>query len=72
MAERVDLYSYVPPLGDNITVSIDPFLMDDSVPTEDNIEWAVKRLCNHCSRGSSGMRAKHLRGWLEAVRKKDR
>ena len=50
-AERVDLYSYVPPPGDNIPVSIDPFPVEDSVPTEDEIEWAVKQLHNHCSGG---------------------
>ena len=40
MAERVELYSYVPPPGENIPVSIDPFPVDDSVPMEDEIEWA--------------------------------
>ena len=39
-AERVELYSYVPPPGENIPVSIDPFPVDDSVPMEDEIEWA--------------------------------
>ena len=40
-AELVDLYSYVPPPGDNISVSVDPFPVDDLVPTEEKIEWAV-------------------------------
>ena len=62
MAEWVDLYSYVPPPGANISISVEPFPMDDSVPTEDKIEWAVKRLQNHRSRGASGMRAEHLKG----------
>ena len=30
-AERVDLYSYVPPPGDNLPVSVDPFPVDDLV-----------------------------------------
>ena len=42
------------------------------VTTEDDIEWAVTRLCNHCSGGPSRMRAEHLKGWLAAVRKKER
>ena len=33
MAERVELYSYVPPLGANIPISVEPFPVDDSVPT---------------------------------------
>ena len=60
-AERVALYSYVPPPGENIPISIRPFLVDESVPEEDEIEWAVKRLCNNRSRGPSGMRAEHLK-----------
>ena len=47
--ERVDLYRYVPPPGENIPVSVDPFPVEDLVSTEDEIDWAVKLLCNHRS-----------------------
>ena len=47
MAERVALYSGVPPPGDNIPVAIEPFEVKDSVPEEGEIEWAVKRLCEY-------------------------
>ena len=40
--ERVYLYRYIPPLGANITISVEPFPVDGSVPTEDEIEWVVK------------------------------
>ena len=50
-AERVELYSYVPPPWTNIPISEQPFQVDESVPTEDKIEWAVMRLRDHCSRG---------------------
>ena len=36
--ERLDLYSYVPPPETNIPISLQPFLVEYSVPTEDNIE----------------------------------
>ena len=68
----MDLYSYVPPPGANTPISVEPFLVDDSVPMEDDIYWAVKRLQNHHSREPSGMRAEHLKGWLAAARKKER
>ena len=71
-AEQVELYSYVPPPGDDIPVSIEPFLVNYSVPTEENINWAVTQLCNCRSGGASRMRAEHLKGWLAAVRKKER
>ena len=51
--ERVQLYSYVSPPGMNIPISVQPFPMDDSVPTEDEIEWAVTQLYNHRSGGPS-------------------
>ena len=41
MEERVELYSYVPSLGKNIPISVQPFPVDDSDLTEDEIEWAV-------------------------------
>ena len=50
-AERVELYSYVPPLGTNISISVQPFPVDDLVPKEDEIEWAVTQLRNHRSGG---------------------
>ena len=65
----MELYSYVPPLGMNISIFVQPFLVDDSVPTEDEIEWAVTRLCNHRSRGPSGMRSEHLKRWLATAQK---
>ena len=50
-AERVALYSYVPPPGENIPISISPFQVDNSVPEEGEIKWAVKRLRNNRSGG---------------------
>ena len=46
--------------------------MDDLLPTEDDIEWAVKRLQNHRSGGPFGMRDKHLKGWIAAAKRKER
>ena len=36
--ERVELYSYVPPPGTNIPISVQPFPVEYSVPTEDEID----------------------------------
>ena len=44
MSEQVELYSYVPPPGENNPVSVEPLPVDNLVPTEENIEWAVTRL----------------------------
>ena len=40
-----------PPPGDTIPVTIEPFEVEDGVPTEVE-EWAVKRLQNNCAGGA--------------------
>ena len=62
-AERVTLYSRIPPPGDNIPVTIEPFTVENGVPTEAEIEWAVKRLRNNRAGGPPRMRAEDLKGW---------
>ena len=69
--KRVDLYRYVPPPGENTTISFEPFQVQDLVPTEYNIEWAVKRLENHRYGGPSGMQTEHLKGWLVKAQKEE-
>ena len=63
-AERIVLYHQVQPPGENISISIDPFPVEDLVPIEDDIEWAVRRLSKNRSGGPSGMREEQLWGWL--------
>ena len=43
--------------------------MEDGVPSEAEVEWAVKRLRNNRARGTSRMRAEDLKGWLAAARR---
>ena len=71
-AERVNLYSYVPSPGTNIPVTVRPVPVDDSVPTEYEIEEVVKNLQRNRSSGPSGMWAEHLKGWLAASKRKKR
>ena len=44
MAEPVDLYCQVPPPGEKIPVSVEPFQVEELLPTEDEIEWEVRRI----------------------------
>ena len=53
-AERADLYSYVPSPGKNIPISFQPVPVDNSVPTKDKIEEAVKHLRRNRSGGGVG------------------
>ena len=53
-------------------MEIEPFEVEDSVPEEGEIEWAVKRLRNNRSGGPSRKRAEHIKGWLTAARRADK
>ena len=70
-AERVELYSHVPPPGDNIPVTVTPSEVDDLVPTEDKIAEALKKLRRNRSGGPSGIRAEHLKWWLAAAKREE-
>ena len=50
--------------GTNIPVTVRPVPVDNSVPTEDKIEEAVKNLRRNRSGGPSGMQAEQLKGWI--------
>ena len=71
-AEKVALYSQVLPPGDSIPVDIEPFAVEDRVPEEGELEWAVKRLRNNRAGGASRMRAEDLKGWLTAARSREK
>ena len=53
----------VEPQEEEIPTLIAPYEIDDSVPTEDEITQAVKRLKNGKSPGASKMTAAHLKKW---------
>ena len=67
--ERVALHHHIPPPGENIPVSVDPFPLDDLVPMEDDIEWAVRRMRDNFSGGPSRIRAGNLQQWLWEAQK---
>ena len=50
-------------------VNVEPTNIDDSVPMEDEVEEAVKKLRRNRSGGPSGIRAENIKGWLAAARR---
>ena len=61
----------MPPPGDNIPVTVTPSEIYDSVPTEDEIVEAVKKLWRNRAGGPSKIRAEHLKGWLAAAKRRE-
>ena len=66
-AEREELYRYLPPppLGENIPTYVQPSQIDDSVTTDEEVEWVVRRLQGNGLGGPYQMRANQLREWLQ-------
>ena len=64
MVEYEELYRAALPLGEKIPISVPPSSINNFVPTEEEVKWAVWRLRGHQLGGPSRMRAEHLREWL--------
>ena len=62
--EQVALHHHIPPPGENIPISVDPFPLDKLVPMKDGIKWAVRRLRDNGSDSLSRIRVEHLQQWL--------
>ena len=60
MSERVALYHRVPHPRENILETVAPFMSNDSVLEEEEIEWAIKQICYNRYRRPSGMRAEKI------------
>ena len=67
--ERIALYCLALPPRDNIPISAKPLPVEDSVLTEDYIEWEVQKLRSNLSGGPSGMMSEHFWSWLREARK---
>ena len=63
-AERAELCQHVPLPGYPIPVGNLPFLVDDDISEDEEITWALCRLCLNRFGGPSGIRSEHLIQWL--------
>jgi hypothetical protein len=63
--EFKQLYSLKEPPGDPIPTHINPFPIPDTIPTEEEIIKAVKRLHTGKSTGPSRMKAEHFKTWYK-------
>ena len=59
----------MPSPGEGIPIHVEKHTIDDSVPTEDEVEAAVKKLRSNRAGGPSGIRAENIKGWLAAARR---
>ena len=64
---REDLYRHRPPEDESITILVQPVSIKDGPPEVGNIAAAVRTLRSIRSGGPSGMKAEHLKAWLQAA-----
>ena len=50
-------------------MTVEPAFIDNSVPTEDEIAAAIKKLRRNRSGGPLRIRAEHIKGWLAAAKR---
>ncbi len=71
-AERVELYARAPPLGPPLPYNFPSFAIPDKLPMDSEVRMVVRGLKNRQAAGATGMQAKHLKGWLDAIQRKEK
>ena len=67
IVERVALYTCMLPLDKDITLGIDTYTINNSVPHGGKSEWEFFHIFRHRSGGPSQIRVDSLQGWLAAA-----
>ncbi len=65
--ERVDLYARRDSPGDPLPINVTPVVINDNVPMFGKLRQVAGKLTNGQAAGASGMRAKHVKEWLNDV-----
>jgi hypothetical protein len=71
-AKQVELYAKVPPMGAPLPFNFPYFEVPDGVPTDDKVRKVVMGLQKRQVEGATGMKAEHLKGWLDAIQRKEK
>jgi hypothetical protein len=70
-AERVELYTMVPPPGWSMPINVTPIPVPDGTPTDHEIREVVGKLRNGRAAGATGMQAEHLKEWLRGIKREE-
>jgi len=60
----VALYGKVEPPGGPIQINVEPFTINDDMPTDAGVRIVVKSMRNGCAGGALGIKAEHTKQWL--------
>ncbi len=72
MAERVDLYARAPPMGEALPFNFPHFKISNNMPTDSELRKVVGGLRNGRAAGATGMKAEHIKVWLNKIQRKEK
>ncbi len=67
MAKRIEFYARAPLMGAALPHNFPHFKIFDNMPTDSKMCTVVRGLQNGQATGATGMRSKHLKGWLDEI-----
>ena len=68
-AEHVELYARAPPMGEALPFNFPHFKISNNMPTDSEIRKVVGGLRNGQAIGATGMKAEHIKVWLEEIQR---
>jgi hypothetical protein len=71
-AERVELYARAPPMGEALPFNFPHFKISDDMPTDSEIQKVVGGLRNGRAGGATGMKAEHIKVWLDKIQREEK
>ncbi len=71
-AERVELYARAPPMGEAFLFNFPHFKISNDMPTDSELRKLVGGLQNGQATGATGMKAEHIKVWLDKIQSKEK
>ncbi len=72
MAKRDELYVRAPPMGEALPFNFPHFEISNDMPTDSELCKVVGGLRNGQAAGATGMKAEHIKVWLEKIQCKEK
>jgi hypothetical protein len=69
--EWVDLYARRDSPGDPLPINVTPVMINEDVPMDGELRQVAGKLTNGQAAGASGMRAEHVKEWLNGMQREE-
>ncbi len=72
MAKHVELYARAPPMGEALPFNFPHFEISNDMPKDSEIQKVVGGLRNGQAGGATGMKAEHIKVWLDKIQREEK